>query len=305
MPVALAALGSVVGGAAAAVGGAVAGIAGAIAGAVGGVVSAVGTIVSSTIGTIASAAGGIISLVSKVGKFVTGTLSFDLVKIGKDLAGFVGNISKGLTDAIKAVTVPATVVVTKVKTLFLNFTQTITQVVDNVAYPILNPIKEALVTVKTVVDAVKAPVEAITEPVRMVRQTISDISSLKILGDVLDGTARVSDLLEGVASGKTAETAAAIAELTRSIATTTVATIDKIDTEFRLLDATIDTFDERLSASIDERMALAKAELMEIVTPKLTTLGSNQSLVLRGMARISRHIEDEGWFAAMLLRILR
>jgi len=305
MPAAVAAIGSVVGSAAAAVGSAVAGIAGAIGSAVSGVVSVVGGIVGSTIGTIVSGVGGVISLLGNVGKLVTDTLSFDLAKIGKDIAGFAGQISSQLTSAIKAVTVPATKIITEKVQVFRTMYETVTRTINNVAYPILNPIKETLETVKGVVDAVKAPVEAVLEPVKVVRQTISDIASLKIIGDVLKGTASVSDLLGGVAEGKTAETAAAIAELTKAIGITTVSTMDKIDTEFELLEATIDSFDERLSSSVAEYAALAKADMLEVVTPKLNYLGDNQQKVTAAVARLARHLEDEGWFAAMLIKVLR
>jgi len=81
--------------------------------------------------------------------------------------------------------------------------------------------------------------------------------------------------------------------------------MDKIDTEYELLGATIDTFDERIEASINERMELTKAEVLSVVTPRMTTLGRNQQMVIKGIARISRHIEDESWFVAMFLRMLR
>jgi phage-related protein len=304
MPAAIAGIAGVIGGAAAAVTGAVAGIASLIGGAVAGLTSAIGGIAGSVVGTIGSVVGGVSTFLSDVGKFLTGSLNFDLAKIGKSIADTAGAIAGGLSTAIKAVTVPITETVTWTKKVFLNRYQEFTKVIDNVAYPILNPIKETLQTVKTVVDAVKEPVDALMEPVKLVRETISDISSLKIIGDVLDGTAKISDLLGPVAEGKTAETAAAIAELTKAIATTTVGTIDKVDVEFKMLGATIDTFDERIKTSVAEKVAISKAEILAKVTPRLDRLGKYQAKVISGIARLSRHIEDEQWFAFMLLRAL-
>jgi hypothetical protein len=80
--------------------------------------------------------------------------------------------------------------------------------------------------------------------------------------------------------------------------------MDKIDQEYNLMGATVDSFDERLNSSLSMLADQAKAELMAVVTPKLDTLGKDQQLALQGVARISRHIEDEGWFAAMLIKVL-
>jgi len=305
MPAALAGLASIIGGAAAVVTGAVAGITGVIGGALAGLTSVIGGIVGSTLGTIGSAVAGIVSFVSSAGYYFTQGLAFNLASIGGTIARTAADIAGGLSTAIKAVTVPVKNVVTSFTTVYGRIKETITTVVDNVAYPILNPIKETLQTVKTVVDTIKEPVDTLLEPVKLVRQTISDISSLKIIGDVLDGTASVTDLLGGVAEGKSVETAAAISELTKAITTTTVGTMDKIDTEFALLGATIDSFDERIKTSVAEYAAITKAEVLAKVTPRLDTLGRYQEKAISGLARITRHIEDEHWFAWMLLKTLR
>jgi len=304
MPAAVVGLAGLIGGAAAAVASAVAGIASLIGGAVAGLTSAVAGIAGSVVGTIGSVVGGVTSFLGDVGKFLTGSLNFDLAGIAKSIADTASGIASGLTTAIKAVTVPATKIITVVKKEFIGRWVEIQQTIDNVAYPILNPIKETLETVKTVVDAVKEPVDAIMEPVKLMRETISDISSLKIIGDVLDGTAKVSDLLGPVAEGQTVETAAAIAELTKAIATTTVSTIDKVDVEFKMLGATIDTFDERIKTSVAEKVAVSKAEILAKVTPRLDVLGSHQAKVISGIARLTRPIEDETSFMFMLLRAL-
>ena len=60
-----------------------------------------------------------------------------------------------------------------------------------------------------------------------------------------------------------------------------------------------------MRTTLGEEIALAKAIVMGRVTPTLTTLGSTQLNVIRAVARVSRHIEDEPWFTAMLIRVLR
>jgi len=134
---------------------------------------------------------------------------------------------------------------------------------------------------------------------------ISQVATVKLLADLVKGQASISDLLDKVAEGKSFETAVAIAQLSKSIVTSTVGIMDRVDTDVGILRASIDTFDEQLKASLDEQMELTRAEVLTIVTPKMTTLGSNQKMVIKGIARISRHIEDESWFVAMFLRMLR
>ena len=304
MPTAVMGIASVIATAAAGVGSAVAGIASAISAVVGGVVSTIGGIVGSTIGTIGTAVAGITSMLSSVGYYFTKGLSFNLASIGNSIASTAANISSALSGAIKVVTVPMTKVVSYTKKEFIGRVVTLYETIDNVAYPILNPIKETLQTVKTAVDMIKEPVDTIMEPVQELRKVISDVSSLKIIGDVMAGTVKISDLLGDVAEGKSVETARVISELTKSIATTTVATMDKIDVEFEMLGATIDTFDERIKTSVAEKVAISKAEILAKMTPRLDQLGKYQAKVISGIARLTRHIEDEQWFAFMFLRAL-
>lgn len=179
------------------------------------------------------------------------------------------------------------------------------EVIDPAATAILTPIKETLVTVKGAVDAIKEPIDLTASAAAQVRETISDIASLKIIDEMLKETTDVSKLIEPIANGKSVETAQAIATLSRGIVTTTVATMDKVDVEFKMLGATIDTFDERIMTSVAERVAVSKAEVLAKVTPRLDQLGRYQAKVISGIARLTRHIEDDAWFTFMLIKALR
>jgi len=283
MPAAVVAIAGVVGSVAGAVASVAAGVGGIIVSAVGTVVSLIGKTVGGLVGGISSLAKGVGDIVSGIGKGIL-----------EPAAAGIKNLSANLTTTVKDISGKLTTAIQNLKTA-------ITKPLE----PILGPIKETLEVVKTTVDAIKAPVEAILEPVAEIRKTIQDISELKVLGELLTGTGKVSDLLGKVAEGKGESTAAAIAQLLKTITTTSVTLLDKVKTEAELTRATIATFDERLESRLKEFAHTAKAELMALVTPKLDILGEHSLKVTREVARLARHIEDEGWFAAMLLRVLR
>jgi len=293
-----AAIGGAVVGAAAAIGSVVAGLAGAIGGAVVGIASAIGSVVGSAAGGIISTIGGVAStLLSGVGGLASGAVDA-VVNLAGSLTTMIGNLSSGLTDAINRITLPIT------KTIKSTF-GVLRTVIDPVATAIMTPIKDTLVIIKGAVDMVMSPVEAILKPVIAARELINSVSTLKVLYDVIEGQAEISELIGAVADGEAGKTAEAIAVLYRDITGTTISMIDKVDSETKMLWASIDSFDERIKTSVDEKMALMKADVMSAVTPRLDTLGVGQEAITRGMARISRHIDDEPWFAWMLLRALR
>lgn len=135
-------------------------------------------------------------------------------------------------------------------------------------------------------------------------ETITMVSTLKVLADLIKGQASISDLLGKIADGKGFETAQAIAELSKSIVSTTVNIMDRVDTEIGILRAGIDTFDERLERTVREAIELQKAQVLALVTPKITILGRHSLMLNRKIAQVARHIEDEHWFALMFVRVL-
>lgn len=305
MPAGLLVLATVVGTVAATIVAVVGPIIAAISATVTAVIGPILSIVGGVVNTVAGIAAGIAGVIGTIGKGIVGPIVQTVADVAGTIANTVTALSKGLTTAIESITLPVMKTVTKWKRILTDPVKEVFEVVDEAATAIITPIKETLQAVKGVVDTIRAPVDAILEPVKAIRETIESVSSLKIIGDVLDGTRDLSELIGPIAKGKSAATAQAIVELYKSIVVTTISTMDKIDSEFVLLGATIDSFDERIKTSIQEKMALAKAEVLSVVTPQMTTLGRNQGLVIRGIARISRHVEDEAWFVAMLLRALR
>lgn len=304
MPTAVAAVVTIVTSVAAVVAPVVAGIASVIAVAVAGTVAAVASMVGGLVAGIGGLIQGIGVIVGGINQAIIKPIADTLIAVAGNITTVVKDISGGLSYVIGGIkrTIEPTVIMVYDGVKWV--TQTISAGVDAVALPILTPIKETLELVKGTVDAIKAPVDAIIEPMRALRETIESITSLKILGDLLKGTGRISDLLGPVSEGQSVATATAIAELTKTIAGSTVGMIDKVDQQFTLLGATVDTFDKRLSANIDMQLEQNKAEILAVVTPRMTTFGDNQQKLLRGIARISRHLEDEQWFAVMLLRAL-
>jgi len=138
-----------------------------------------------------------------------------------------------------------------------------------------------------------------------VLQTLEQVSTLKVLYDLTQGHASIGDSLSRVTGENIAPLFEAIVELSKGIITTSVAIMDKVDSEVEILRAGVDSLDERIRTSFKEMVAKTKAEVLAAVTPKMETLGRHQALVASGVARLSRHIEDEAWFGAMLVRMLR
>lgn len=135
--------------------------------------------------------------------------------------------------------------------------------------------------------------------------TMQQVSTLKVLYDLTQGHASITDALSRVTGENIAPLFEAIVQLSKGIITTSVAIMDKVDSEVTLLRAGIDSLDERIRTSFKEFVAKTEAEVLAAVTPKLDTLGRHQQKVISGVARLSRHIEDEAWFGWMLLKALR
>jgi len=304
MPAAVVAIGFAIGQTAMAVYNIATLIASTVGKAVAGIVNTIGPIVGAIGNNLAGIAEGLGKLIGGV----TGLIGGDLLKGLTDIAGNIGetvkSLSAGLTKAIEGITLPVTKTVETTTRYCHRFITSIVEVIDEPATAILSPIKATLVGVKNVVDAIKAPIDALLAPVVAIRETIRSIYDLKILADIITGHGRIAQLVGPIAEGKSVETAQAIIELSRSIAETTITTMDKVNTESRLMAASIDAFDERIKTSVKEMMELTKAEVLAMTTPKLTTLGAHQTKVISVVAKLSRHIEDEAWFAAMLFRSL-
>ena len=305
MPTAVGALITIAVGVTAAVAAVAVAIGSAIAGIVGAVAGAVGSIGSAVIGSLGALVEIALDIVLLPVHLIRGDLLVALDMIGKKIAFEAAFLSAALNSSIVKIVLPVTQIVTIVKKRGWTMVTELVEVIDPAATAILTPIKETLVTVKGAVDAIKEPIDLTASAAAQVRETISDIASLKIIDEMLKETTDVSKLIEPIANGKSVETAQAIATLSRGIVTTTVATMDKVDVEFKMLGATIDTFDERIMTSVAEKVAISKAEILAKVTPRMDTLGRYQTKVIQGIARLTRHIEDEQWFAFMLLRALR
>ena len=305
MPAAVGALITIAVGVTAAVAAVAVAIASAIAGIVGAVAGAVGSVGSAVIGSLGALVEIALDIVLLPVHLIRGDLLVALDMIAKKIAFEAAFLSAALNSSIVKIVLPVTQIVSIVKKRGWTMVTELVEVIDPAATAILTPIKETLVTVKGAVDAIKEPIDLTASAAAQVRETISDIASLKIIDEMLKETTDVSKLIEPIANGKSVETAQAIATLSRGIVTTTVATMDKVDVEFKMLGATIDTFDERIMTSVAERVAVSKAEVLAKVTPRLDQLGRYQAKVISGIARLTRHIEDDAWFTFMLIKALR
>jgi len=291
--------------------------------AIGTAMSLVATTIGSTLGNLVSSVfSSVKDLASFIGKTIGGAVGF----IGDTVGGIAGDVLDSLGEFVSDVWEGFSEVVTDVAE---NLDETITglgekieefakdlnkeiefafgktmEAPNSIMHKILTPINKSLKTVKTVVDAINEPIEAITAPIKSARELIQKISSFKIVEEILKGEKDVLDFLYAWADDETNRAITEFAELYRDITGSTVAIIDRIDIETDMLWTTIDTFEETLKSSAAEFEKRLEAELKGVITPKLDTLGTTQQKVIRDISRLSRHLEDQTWFMAMLIKAL-
>jgi len=255
-------------------------------------------------GAIADTAAKVVSVVFSVASTLLTATVDALAAAGQVIA----NVAKAVTGTITAMSKSLTTVIENIKAKIVTYYELslgkLMKPMFEGADKILAPIKDTLTSIKGAVDAVKAPIEAIMEPLKAARELLNAVSSLKILGDLLKGQASVADALSAIAGDQVSSNAAAILTLYRDITNTTIDIVDKVDVETKLLWTSIDQFDERIKTSVNEGVELAKAGVMNIVTPRLDTIGTAQAKAAGEIAMLNRHLEDVPWFAWMLLRLL-
>jgi len=247
------------------------------------VAATVAAVVVPIVATVAAVIGPIVATIGSVLSAVTTAISSTVTGLWTGIKTAVGPLVNALKAGI----------------------ETIAGAIDAATAPILTPIKDGLSLVHAKLKAIDAWVAAEMKVVHDVIQIASAAAMVKLLVDLVKGQASISEVIGKVAEGKSFETAVAIAQLSKSIVTLGVGITDTIDTHWKLIETSINTWDEQFKRELSEAIALEKAELLAIVTPKMTTLGRNQQMVIKGIARISRHLEDEHWFAVMFLRMLR
>lgn len=255
----------------------------AIGSVIGGVVGAVGAVVAPIAAAVAATVAPIVAGIGSVLATVTTSVSTAVAGLWTQLSTAVGPLVESLKAGIVS----------------------INAAIETATAPILMPIKDALSVVNAKLEAVDLWVSTELTMVHDAIEIASAASTVKLLVDMVKGNASIANVIGEVADGKSFETAVAIAELSKSIVTLGVGMTDLIDDHWGLIEAEITTWDEQFKKNLTEAVELEKVELLGIVTPKLAVLGDHQLKVNRDIAKLSRHIEDEAWFAAMLLRTLR
>jgi len=326
MPAAVVAIGAVIGSVASAVASVVAPIAAMISAAVGPAVAAIGSV----LGTITSALG---AALAPIGATVSGIAKWVVTSLGQTVGSLVetvakttkpfldklgealGKLAAGIDQATKPILEPIRaglkVVYDKVKAIeqwvSTAFHPSARMADLKAAHPELwaqsgnwEPTFVSMLEVRGLISSTEATLVVLPD----VMQTINQVATLKVLADLVKGQASISDLIGKIADGKSFETAQAVAELSKSIVTTTVGIMDRVDTEVGILRSSIDSFDEHLRTTLVELAGKTKAEILAVVTPKMEILGRHQLMVTRQIAKLTRHIEDESWFMAMLLKAL-
>lgn len=323
---AVAAVISVVAGAASAVASVVVPIAATIAAAIAPAVAAIGSVVATVLSTLGSAVAPILQTVGGVGKAILSTIGQTAHGLVKVVANAARPFAEGLRTAINTVTGAIDVATRPILEPIKAGLEVIAGAVNKVgqwvntafhpsarmaelqaAHPELWEMSQGYTdTFLTLLqgDGIISATEASLLTLPDVLGTINQVATLKVLSDLVQGQASVSDLLGRIESSAGLATASAIAQLSKTIITSSVSLMDRVDTEVGILRTAIDTFDERLEKNLDLYAAQTKAEIVGLVTPKLETLGDRQQQINKRIAAITRHIDDRAWFVAMLLKTL-
>lgn len=254
----------------------------AIASVIGGVASTVAAVVAPIAAAVAATIGPIVASVGSILATVTSTISSAVVGLWDGITTAVGP----LVDSLKA------------------GIASLTNAIDTATAPILNPIKDAMSLVHAKLKAVDVWVAKELTIVHDAIEIASAAATVKLLVELVRGNASISEVISKVAEGKSFETAVAIAQLSKSIVTLGVGVVDTIDQHWQLIEAEVVTWEDQFKRNLAEAVSIQKAELLALVTPKLDILGRHQVMVTKSIARLSRHIEDETWFAFMLVKVL-
>jgi phage-related protein len=257
-------------------------------------VVAIGAVIGGVAGAVAAAVGPIAAAISA-------TLGPIVASVTSIVAGIAGTISAAVGALATQVTNAVGPLVTSLKAGIAKIVSAIT----TATAPILQPLADALGLISAKLKAVDAWLVAELAIVHDAIQVASAAATVKLLVDLVKGTAGISDVIGKVAEGKGFETAVAIARLTKSIATLGVGVVDRIDEHWNIIEAEIKTWPETFGRELDMQIEQEKAEILSLMTPKIVEVGRYQERVTREVAALWRHIEDESWFAYMLVRALR
>lgn len=254
--------------------------------------------VASVIVSVGSAVAAVIAPVVASIAAVVGTV---VVSITSALAGVTAAIGSALGSLVTSLKTAVTPLINTLKGAI----ETIAGAIDAATSPILTPIKDGLALVNAKLKAVDAWMVKELAIVHDAIQIASAAATVKLLVDLVKGQASISEIIGKVAEGKSFETAVAIARLSKSIVTLGVGIVDRIDTNWELIKTEVETWPDQFMKELDREIEKDKVEILSLMTPRLDHLGRYQGMLTRDIAKVYRHIEDEAWFAAMLVRILR
>jgi phage-related protein len=277
-----------------------------------GAIIAVGAGVAATVGSIVVAIGAAVGavigpIVATVGSIVSGVVSTVAAVIGPILSG-ISSIAQGI---LQGVTSTLQGVVTAVKGGVASITQGLNTAIIKIGNaitkplaPILTPISHGLTTINTALKGIDFAVTNALGPFAGVVKLITTISNVKLLYGMLTGQTDVLTAIKAIAKNTQLGTMQAIAQLSLQTISMGVDIMNKVDNQFDLMAAAIDTFDERIKTSAAELQGELNAQIASTITPRLNTLGAASTSTNRQVAAIYRRLEDKPWFEAMLFKVL-
>lgn len=250
---------------------------------------------------IASVASAVAAVIAPIAAAISAALAPIVASVTSIVAGVTSAIGSTIGTLAAQIKTAVTPLVTSLKAGIAKLTAAI----DAATAPILTPIKDALALVNAKLEAVDVWLTAELAVVHDAIEVASAAGTVKLLVDLVKGTASISDVIGKVAEGKNFETAVAIAQLTKSIVTLGVGVVDRIDEHWQLIEAEVTTWPEMFKSELSLAIEQEKAGILSIMTPKVTEIGRYQERLNRDVARLWRHIEDESWFMYMLIKAWR
>ena len=270
---ALSAAASAVGAVVAGIAAAVATVAGAIVATVGGIVSAIATTIGTTLAAVINTVGGIVEGVSVT---IKGALDFIRTSIAEPFGKVVESLKAGIGDIAKAITEPVR--------------------------PILEPIKDTLVHIHDFMADTRAWIKTELKPVADLVGFVQDISALRVVKSLLEGTTDIAGIIGDVERESGAATAQAITVLYRDMVGIATDTLDILRGHYTRLTDTIDNIGGRLKDDLDTAIAYTQETIRGEVRELTEPLSERVRFAEMDIAGIERRTMDLPFFQQMLIR---
>lgn len=257
------------------------------------VVATVGTVVAAVVGTIATVVGSVTSLLGAALGGAIETVGGIIEVISSGVQGAVGAIKSSIAEPIGNI-------ISGLKTAVLDVGAAITEPL----MPILNPIKDSLVSMKDFMVEVKTWLELELAPVSELIEVVNTLSAIQFVKQLIEGTGDITSVLGDVEKESGLATVQAIATLFKGINDIGIATMKYTRDQTIAVAKSIDDFDERIREDNKTAYALLTGAVDEQITQVTNAMSLRFNPIESDVIMITRRTEDIPYFQDMLIKAL-